>query len=86
MTNKNKKPAGYAINVEGNTVALARTLDEAMDIAGMELEAGFEKVEIEAMTTNWQYIARYASFEDFDDEWVNEIILAEARRLQSEKE
>lgn len=86
MTNKNKKPAGYAINIEGNTVALARTLDEAMDIAGMELEAGFKTVEIETMTTNWQYIARYASFEDFDDEWVNEIILAEARRLQSEKE
>ena len=77
----NKKPAGYAINVDGSTVAMARTIEEAMGVAQMELEAGMKRVEIETMETNWAYIERYASFEDFDDEWVNEIIKHEALRL-----
>ena len=80
MTNK-KQPAGYAINVDGSTVAMARTIEEAMGVAQMELEAGMKRDEIETMETNWAYIERYASFEDFDDEWVNEIIKHEALRL-----
>lgn len=60
---------------------MARTIEEAMGVAQMELEAGMKRVEIETMETNWAYIERYASFEDFDDEWVNEIIKHEALRL-----
>lgn len=78
---KPKKPIGYAITLDGEVVALCRDLGEAMETLAEKIDEGYECVGIERLDSLWAYLDRYASFENYSDAWVAEVITRQATLL-----
>lgn len=79
---KPKKPIGYAISLDGEVVALCRDLNETMETLVEKIDEGYECVGVERLDSLWSYLDRYASFENYSDEWVAEVITRQATLLQ----
>lgn len=91
MTSKNKKPAGYAINMQHDisdryyTMELHRDLEAALMAIQDHTLQGVPKIELETIEDYWEFLHRKARQAEFIQEALEEIILDEAERIMRER-